>query len=49
MPHLLDNKILFHYELYKNDNIKDILQDIVDKYKKIFTTINTLIDKHINL
>ena len=49
MPHLLDNKILFHYELYKEDNIKDILQDIVDKYKKIFSTIDKLIEKNINL
>ena len=48
MPHLLDNKILFHYELYKDDNIKDILQDIVDNYKKIFTTINNLIETNIN-
>ena len=49
MPHLLDNKILFHYELYKEDDIKEILQDIVDKYKKIFSTIDKLIEKNINL
>jgi DNA-directed RNA polymerase subunit L len=49
MPHLLDNKILFHYELYKADNIKDILNDVVEKYKKIFTMINSLIEKKITL
>ena len=49
MPHLLDNKILFHYELYKEDDIKEILQDIVDKYKKTFSTIDKLIEKNINL
>jgi len=45
MPHLLDNTILVHYELVEALNIKDILQEIVDKYKKIFNTINNLIKK----
>jgi DNA-directed RNA polymerase subunit L/DNA-directed RNA polymerase alpha subunit len=49
MPHLLDNKILFHYELYKADNIKDILNDVVDKYIKIFTSIDKMVEKKITL
>ena len=47
MPHLLDNKILFHYELMEEYNIKDIMEDIVVKYKKIFTIIKKEIDSHI--
>lgn len=47
MPHLLDNKILFHYELIEEYNIKDIMEDIVVKYKKIFTIIKKEIDSHI--
>lgn len=49
MPHLLDNKILFHYELYKADNIKEILTDVVEKYKKIYTTLDKLIEKKVIL
>jgi DNA-directed RNA polymerase subunit L len=43
MPHPLDNKILIHYELVKETNIKDILSEIVEDYKKIFNKISKLI------
>ena len=47
MPHLLDQTIAFDYEMFKEDNIKDILVEIVDDFKKIFKTINNLIEKNI--
>ena len=47
MPHLLDNKILFHYELEEAYNIKDILIDVVNKFKKTFKIIDNLIEKNI--
>ena len=49
MPHLLDNKILFHYEFYKEDNIIDIMKEVVDKCIDTFTNINNLIQKNIKL
>jgi DNA-directed RNA polymerase subunit L len=49
MPHLLDQTISFDYEMYKEDNIKDILVEIVSEYKKIFNTIDNLIQKNIKL
>ncbi len=49
-PHLLDKKIFIHYEL--NDktstSIKDIMQEIVEDYQKIFLKINKLIKININ-
>jgi DNA-directed RNA polymerase subunit L len=42
-PHLLDQKIIFEYELVKEHDIKDIMSDIVEKYIDIFTNINNLI------
>ncbi len=47
-PHLLDDKIIFHYELKEKANIKHIMTEIVSKYIDIFSTINKLINKHIN-
>ncbi len=47
-PHLLDKKIVFHYELNKNENIKDILTEIVNNYVDLFDSINKLIQKNIN-
>ena len=49
MPHLLDNKILFHYELHKEDSIIDIIKDVVNKCIETFTNINNLIQKNIKL
>jgi len=49
MPHLLDQTISFDYEMYKEDSIKDILVEIVNEYKKIFNTIDNLIQKNIKL
>lgn len=47
-PHLLDKKIIFHYELKESVNIKTIMKDIVDEYLDIFTIINKLVQKEIN-
>jgi DNA-directed RNA polymerase subunit L len=47
MPHLLDNTISFDYEIYKEDNIKEILGEIVDELKETYTTIMNLILKNI--
>ncbi len=47
-PHLLDKKIIFHYELKESFNIKIIMKDIVDEYLDIFNIINKLIQKEIN-
>ena len=43
MPHPLENKVMFHYEMIEKDNIKDILNDVVIHYKKIFNTIKGLL------
>jgi DNA-directed RNA polymerase subunit L len=47
-PHLLDKKIIFHYELKEANNIKTIMKDIVEDYLDIFTQINKLVQKDIN-
>ncbi len=47
-PHLLDKKIVFHYELNKKENIKDILTEIVNDYIDLFESINKLIQKNIS-
>lgn len=47
-PHLLDKKIVFHYELNKKENIKDILTEIVNNYVDLFESINKLIQKTIS-
>ncbi len=47
-PHLLDKKIIFHYELTKKTNIKDILTEIVNDYIDLFDNINKSIQKNIN-
>ena len=46
-PHLLDKKIIFHYELNEKGNIKDIIKETIDMYKYTFETLNTLIQKNI--
>jgi DNA-directed RNA polymerase subunit L len=47
-PHLLDNKIIFHYELTEKANIKHIMTEIVSKYVDIFNTINKHVIKNID-
>lgn len=48
-PHLLDKKIIFHYELNNTkNNIKDIINEIVDDYQKVFLKINKMIQENIN-
>lgn len=42
-PHLLDKKIIFHYELNEKMNIKEIMTEIISKYTDIFTTVNKLV------
>ena len=46
-PHLLDKKIIFHYELNENSsNIKEIIKEIVKNYHDVFFKINkTIQDK----
>lgn len=46
-PHLLDKKIIFHYELNEKSNIKHIVKETIDNYKHIFETLNKLIQKNI--
>ncbi len=48
-PHLLDKKIVFHYELNetKNSNIKDIIKEIVKNYQDVFFKINKLVQDKI--
>lgn len=42
-PHLLDKKIMIHYELYEKGNIKDIMVEIIDEYKLLFESIHNII------
>jgi DNA-directed RNA polymerase subunit L len=47
-PHLLDKKIIFHYELNDSkNNIKDVISEIVDNYQKVFLKINKLVQEKI--
>jgi DNA-directed RNA polymerase subunit L len=47
-PHLLDKKIIFHYELIEKMNIKDIITEIVKDYIELFYDINKKIQDNIN-
>ena len=47
-PHLLDKKIIFHYELTEKINIKEIMTDIISEYNDIFYKINKLVQEKIN-
>jgi DNA-directed RNA polymerase subunit L len=47
-PHLLDKKIVFHYELTEKMNIKDIITEIVKDYIELFYDINKKIQDNIN-
>lgn len=47
-PHLLDKKIIFHYELNEKMNIKDIITEIVKDYIELFFKINKQIQENIN-
>jgi DNA-directed RNA polymerase subunit L len=46
-PHLLDKKIIFHYELNEKADIKDIIKEIVDNYQDTFFKINKLVQEKI--
>ena len=47
-PHLLDKKIIFHYELNEEKHdIKDVMKDIVNNYQDVFLKINKLIQEKI--
>lgn len=51
-PHLLDKKIIFHYELNESEgkkvyNIKEIITEIVGNYQDIFYKINKLVQEKI--
>jgi len=45
LPHPLANKVHFHYKLEKNSNIKKIMEDVVEYYLELFSSIGKLIDK----
>jgi DNA-directed RNA polymerase subunit L len=47
-PHLLDKKIIFQYELNEKISIKKIMNEIVNVYMELFTTINKLVQDKIN-
>ena len=52
-PHLLDKKIIFHYELNETEgkkeyNIKDIMKEVTDNYQEVFYKINKLVQDKIN-
>ena len=47
-PHLLDKKIMVHYELYEKGNIKDVMVEIINEYKLLFESIHKVIKKNIN-
>jgi DNA-directed RNA polymerase subunit L len=49
MPHLLDMKVVFHYEMVKEENIKTIITDVVEKYKTTYNKINNMIKKNISI
>jgi DNA-directed RNA polymerase subunit L len=46
-PHLLDKKIIFHYELNEKMNIKEIMTEIISDYTNIFYKINKLVQDNI--
>jgi len=46
-PHLLDKKIIFHYELNEKANIKHIIKETINNYMDTFETLNKLIQKNI--
>ena len=47
-PHLLDKKIIFHYELNENSSdIKNIIKEIVKNYHDVFFKINKMVQDKI--
>jgi DNA-directed RNA polymerase subunit L len=44
LPHPLAKKVHFHYKLEKNDNIKKVMEDVVDYYSELFSEIKKLVD-----
>jgi DNA-directed RNA polymerase subunit L len=46
IPHLLEDKVLIHYELNKGGELIDVLNDVTDYYIKLF---DKLLDKNKNI
>ena len=44
LPHPLTKKVIFHYHIKENTNIKNILKDVVDYYSNIFDKIKKKIE-----
>ncbi len=44
LPHPLAKKVHFHYKLEKNDDIKKIMEEVVDYYSDLFGEIKKLVD-----
>ena len=44
MPHPLDNKVVLHFKLIKG-NIKSVIIEVIEYYKKLFENLNTNIQK----
>lgn len=48
LPHPLAKKVNFHYKLKENDNIKSVINDVIDYYKNLFGQINEIIIKELD-
>ncbi len=44
LPHPLAKKVHFHYKLEKNDDIKKVMEDVVDYYSELFAEIKKSVD-----
>ena len=46
LPHLLEDKVIIHYELKKGGKLLDVLNSVTDYYKNLF---NKILDKNKNI
>jgi len=45
LPHLLDNKVIIHYELHEKTKLKKVINDVIEYYNEIFNTLLELNNK----
>ncbi len=45
LPHLLDNKVIIHYELHEKAKLKKVINDVIEYYNEIFNTLLELNNK----
>ena len=45
LPHLLDNKVIIHYELHEKTKLKKVINDVIQYYNEIFNTLLELNNK----